>query len=78
MSNRDKAIAEFRAKLLEKSKLYREVFSTHAGKRVLKELSDLYIKPTMFDTDPLKMSRNVAQHDLVKLIQELVELKSDE
>ncbi len=75
--SRDEAIAEFRDGLFEKSKLYAQVFGTDAGKKVLKELDDLYIKPEVFNSDPLKMARNVGQHDLVKFIKELVELKNE-
>jgi len=75
--SRDEAIAEFRDKLFEKSKRYSQVFGTDAGKEVLKELVDLYIKPEVFNSDPLKMARNVGQHDLVKFIKELVELKNE-
>ncbi len=74
---RDEAIAEFKDTLAEKGKLYRQVFGTKAGKKVLAELVSLYIKPEAFSSDPLKMARNVGQHDLVKYIQEMTELKNE-
>ncbi len=74
---REKALANWKDKLFEKSKLYSGVFGTDAGSKVLQELVDLYIKPEIFNSDPLKMARNVGQHDLVKFIQELVELKDE-
>jgi len=73
-NNRDEAIALFKDSLFEKSKLYRQVFGTDAGKRVLDELVDLYVKPEAFDTDALKMARNVGQQDLVKRLKEITEL----
>ncbi|RLD68603.1 MAG: hypothetical protein DRI98_11635 [Bacteroidetes bacterium] len=76
-ASRDEGLAEWREKVFQKGKLYREVFNTAAGKKVLKELSDLYIKPDMFDTDSLKMARNVGQHDLVKFIVDMVEIEND-
>lgn len=75
--SREEAIAAFKDSLFEKGKLYRQVFNTESGKKVLKELDDLYIKPEIFNIDPLKMARNVGQHDLIKFIKELVELKNE-
>ena len=76
-SNRESAIALFKESLFEKAKLYRQVFGTDAGKKVLKELVDLYVKPEAFDTDPLKMARNVANQDLVKHLKEMTELTNE-
>lgn len=75
--SRDEAIAEFKDKLFEKSKLYQQVFGTKPGKKVLAELVSLYVKPEIFSDDPLKMAHNVGQHDLVKYILEMTELKND-
>jgi len=77
MSQRDKAVQIFKDSLFEKGKLYKQVFGTDAGKKVLKELVDLYVKPEAFDTDPLKMARNVANQDLVKHLKEMTELTNE-
>ena len=77
MSQRDKAVQLFKDSLFEKGKLYKQVFGTDSGKKVLNELVDLYVKPECFDTDPLKMARNVANHDLVKYLKELTELTNE-
>ncbi len=77
MSNREQAVQLFKESLFEKAKLYQQVFGTSAGKKVLQELIDLYVKPECFDTDPLKMARNVANQDLVKHLKEMTELTNE-
>ena len=47
------------------------------GKKILNDLVSVFMKKELFNSDPLKMARNVGQYDLVRYLQEMTESKDE-
>ena len=48
-------------------------FSSKAGGEVLEYLKDKYVKPSMFDTEPMIMSARVAEVEVIRHIEKMIE-----
>lgn len=52
---------------------YRRLFTTPDGKTVLNDLRDAYYDVPLFDTNPAKLAKATAQHEVVLNIITLIE-----
>lgn len=48
-------------------------FSSKAGTEVLEYLKDKYVKPPMFDVEPMIMSARVAEVEVIRHIEKMIE-----
>lgn len=48
-------------------------FSSKAGAEVLEYLNDKYVKPSMFDAEPMIMSARVAEVEVIRHIEKMIE-----
>lgn len=79
---------QYRKEMLRFGQMANETFGSPAGKTVLERLVETYYQPSCFDSDPLKMARNVGCRDLVaeivnameaaKHVSEAIETNPDE
>jgi hypothetical protein len=60
--------------LKEKVQLIRRVGNTPDGKKLMELLTDVFEERELFDTDALKMARNLGARDVVQYLRSLLEL----
>ena len=62
------SMADYKKAVAHKAAKYSEVFTGHPGQDVLEDLKATYVDIELFNSDPLVMASNVAAHDVVMRI----------